>query len=99
MLGVHETFVCTPRLIEDRSGGLAALWSAPVGSHYAVHLARMDQQGQWGEERVIWLAADADLRFAAAAFDADKRLWIAAVEITPGKSRVVVRSVGGVDGV
>jgi hypothetical protein len=93
LLGHHAEFVCTPRLIADRAGCLHALWSAPAASHYAVHRARLRDGGGWDDPRVAWSSPSADLRFAAAAFDRFDFLWIAAVQIRPGGSEVVVKSI------
>jgi hypothetical protein len=92
-LGLNDTFVCTPKLVEDRTGRLAAVWSAPAGEHFAVRLAVLDQARQWGNEKTVWADPNADVRFPAPAFDAENRLWVAAVQTTLGHSRVVVQPV------
>lgn len=92
-LGLNATFVCTTRLVEDRTGRLVALWSAPAGEHFAVHLAILDRTGQWGDEKTVWADPKADVRFPTAAFDADNRLWVAAVQTTLGHSGVVVQPI------
>lgn len=92
-LSINTRVVCTPRFVEDRNGKLYALWSAEENSSYTVRVARRDQNGTWSEPRLAWAEPKASLRHAAAAFDADNKLWIAAVKIEPGKTRVVVRQV------
>jgi hypothetical protein len=78
-------------LIENRNGRLFALWSAPTSSHYGINLAPLEANGWWGEKRLVWSETKADLRFASAAFDAENRLWIAAVRIEPGRCDLAVR--------
>jgi len=93
MLGANGSFVCSPRLLDDRQKNLWALWSAPVGKEqrYAIHAARPDDTGRWDKPRVVWSEPDADLRWPVATFDVDNHLWIAAVRVTPGKNAVAVR--------
>ncbi len=92
-LGINDRFVCTPRLVVDRNQRLHAVWSAPVEGRYAVFTAEADAQGNWSAERMIWADRDASLRMPAAAFDADNRLWVAAVRSKLKECTVVTRRI------
>lgn len=92
-LGGDFTLVCTPRFVEDRGGHLAALWSAPTGDHHVVKLARLGDDGQWGDEQTAWTEPGAELRFPVGAFDAKGTLVLAATKITAGKNEIAVTTV------
>lgn len=89
-LGGDFTLVCTPRFVEDRDGHLAALWSAPTGRHYVVKVTRLGDDGQWGDERTVWMEPEADLRFPVGAFDAKGTLVLAATHVKAGKNAIAV---------
>jgi len=92
-LGANRTFVCSPRLVGDGQGRIAAIWSAPAAEHYVVHRADLGSDGSWKEAGAIWSDPAADLRSAVGAFDGKGRLWLAAVRTTLGKSEVVTQAV------
>ncbi|MCP4250705.1 MAG: hypothetical protein GY778_27000 [bacterium] len=92
-VGQSDTFICSPKFVVDRNDGLYALWSAPAEDRYAVYLAALDADGNWGAPQKVWSEADADLRHPVAAFDGDDRLWLAAVRIRPGSSQVARKSI------